>query len=42
LALTNRALQGTELLVGEAKGKRTLTLIDAQHSYVFSEAEKVD
>lgn len=42
LALTNRALQGTELLVGEANGKRTLTLIDAQHSYVFSEVEEVD
>ena len=31
-------ISGIELVVGEANGKRTLTVRDAQHEYVFTES----
>jgi hypothetical protein len=33
-------LQGFEFVVGEKDGKRTLTTRDAQHEYVYTEAEE--
>ena len=37
LVMTTPGLFGTGLEIGEAEGKRTLTLRDAQHEYVFTE-----
>jgi len=31
------AMQGSEFVVGSADGKRTLTIRDGQHTYIYSE-----
>jgi CubicO group peptidase (beta-lactamase class C family) len=39
LVVTSDAVRGVELVIGEAEGKRTLSLITPQHKYVLTEAD---
>jgi CubicO group peptidase (beta-lactamase class C family) len=39
MVMTAPFLLGFEILVGKVNGKRTLSLIDTQHTYVFTEVE---
>jgi hypothetical protein len=39
LVSTSPGISGVELVVGEADGRKTLTVRDLQHEYVFREAK---
>lgn len=40
VVLTEGVMLGAEAVIGKVKDKRTLTLIDAQHKYVFTEVDE--